>query len=94
MFKLHFFNESKGCIKFCNWFQSFCTTKRCPVLWKYMFIGWIWWNAKSYKNVKVLKFWGKRLYAKYWFLKPIWQKHLYSMGSKCLALGVGHTCKK
>ncbi len=33
--------------------------KKCPLLWKYIFIGWTWWKTKSYKNFKVLKFWRK-----------------------------------
>ncbi len=42
----------------------FCTTKTCPLLWKYMFIGWAWWKTKSFKNLKVLIFWKKGLQGK------------------------------
>jgi hypothetical protein len=41
-----------------------CTTKTCPLLWKYTLIRWTWWKTKSYKNFKVLKFWRKGLPGK------------------------------
>jgi hypothetical protein len=45
------------CIKWCNWFQTFCTTKLCFHSCNY--IRSIWWINKSYENFKVLKFWDK-----------------------------------
>jgi hypothetical protein len=45
------------------------------------------------KNSKSSNFEGKGCKAKYSFKKPF-DKKLCSMGSKCLALDVGHMCKK
>jgi len=58
------------CIKSYNWFQTFFTTKTCPLLWKYMFIIWTWWKTKLYKNFKVFKFWRKGCKEKDFFFKP------------------------
>ncbi len=41
--------------------SNFLCNKRCPLLWKYMFIGWTLWKTKSNKNFKVLKFRKKRV---------------------------------
>jgi hypothetical protein len=79
MFKLHFFKGiQKECIKSSNWFQTFCATKTCPLLWMYMFIEWTWWKTKSYKNFKVLKFWRKGLEGKGFIVLTIWQKNMFN----------------
>jgi hypothetical protein len=75
---LFFLNNQKEGIKSYNWFQKNCTTKTCPLLWKYMFIGWTWWKTKSYKNFKVLKFEGKGCKAKDSFKKPFDKKYMFN----------------
>jgi hypothetical protein len=42
----------KEWIKWCNWFQIFCTWKPCFPLCNYMFIKSIWWNNISYEILK------------------------------------------
>jgi hypothetical protein len=79
MFKLHFLKRNKKeCIMSYNWFQIFCIIKTCPLLWKYMFIEWSWWKAKSYKNVKFLKFWKKGLQSKRLIFLIMWQKKMFN----------------
>jgi hypothetical protein len=73
--------------------SNFFYNKTCPLLWIYMFIIWTWWKTKLYKNFKIFKIWRKGLQGEGPFFLTIWQKKC-SMGSKCLAWGVGHMCKE
>jgi hypothetical protein len=71
-------NNQKKCIMSYNWFKKICTTKACPLLWKYMFIGWTWWKTKSYKKFKVLKIWRKGLQGKGLIFKPFDKKKMFT----------------
>jgi hypothetical protein len=48
-------------------------------------------NHTKCQSFEILK---EKTTCKILILQAIWQKKLCSMGSKCLALGVGHMCKK
>jgi hypothetical protein len=77
--KVQFFSRNqKECIKSYNWFQTFCSTKMCPLLWKYMFIEWTWRKNKSNKHFKVLKLWRKGCKAKNSFFRPFNKKIMFN----------------
>jgi hypothetical protein len=70
--------NKKECINSYNWFQTLCTTKTCPFLWKYMFIIWRWWITKLHKNFKVFKFWRKGYREKHFKKKTIRRIFLFN----------------
>jgi hypothetical protein len=92
MSKVFFFKkESKGMHKIIQLISNFLYNKTFPILWKYMFIGWIGWKTKSNKNFKILK---ERATRQMTHLKNHLIKKLRSMGSKCLALNASHMSRK
>jgi len=85
--------NQKECIKSYNWFQIFFTTKHAP-FYEYTCSLYELDEKPNYTKIsKSLKFEGKGCKEKDPFFLTIWQKKC-SMGSKCLAWGVGHMCKE
>ncbi len=93
MSKVFFLNNGKECIKSYNRFQIFCTTKNAPfyeihVHWVNLMKNQI---IQKFQSLEILKemFVRQRIH----FFNHL-AKKLCSMGSKCLALGVGHMWRK
>jgi len=85
-------NSQKECIKWYNWFQTFLTRKSCFPLCNYIFIMSIWWNKFMWKfqSLKILRHRVKRE----WYLLNHLSSFSCALGSKKLALDVGHMCQK
>jgi hypothetical protein len=86
--------NKKDYIKSYNWFQTFCTTKTCPILWKYTIIK----NELDEKSnhIKIAKFSNferKRYKGRDSNFKPFGKKIMF-IGFKCIALGACHMCRK
>ncbi len=79
MFKLHFLKRNQTeCMKSYNWFYTFCTTKTCPLLWKYMFIGWTWWKPNHTRISKSWNFERKGRKAKDSFYEPFDKRIMFN----------------
>ncbi len=79
--------------KVINWFQTFCTTKACPFYESTCSLDEL---DEKPNHTKISKSWNfekKGCKAKDSFFKPF-DKKKHLVGSKCLALDVGHMCKK